>query len=96
MPTQPEETALEALRAEATRRLALIAEESGADSRLHQLCSEAWQLREEDARLSLRHGDAANAVVILERALHLLALGPSVLARNELALDDLALLLQAA
>jgi hypothetical protein len=76
--------------------LARIAEDNGAGSRLHRLCTEMWCQRDEDARLSLSHGDAANAWVILERALHLLTFAPRVLARNELAFADLEMLLRAA
>jgi hypothetical protein len=55
-----------------------------------------WRQRVEDACMSLLHGDAANALVILERALHLLTFGPRVLARHELSIADLELLLRAA
>ncbi len=85
-----------ALRDEAIRILARIADESGTDSRLHRLCAEIWRQRDADARLSLSHGDAANARVVLERAVHLLTLGPCILARSELAFADLELLLRAA
>ena len=84
------------LRSEAARMLARIAEDDGAGSPLHRLCAEMWRQRDEDARMSLRHGDAANALVILERALHLLTFGPRVLARNELSIADFELLLRAA
>jgi len=87
-------TRLQAVREEAGTLLARTAEESGPDSRLHRLCVELWLGREADARASLRYGDLANAVLILERAVELLTLGPSVVARKELELDGLEILLQ--
>jgi len=87
---------LQALRAEAGTLLDGVADEHGSDSRLWRLCEELWQSREADARSSLRYGDPANAMLILARAVELLRLGPSVVARKELDLDDLELLLRAA
>jgi hypothetical protein len=87
---------LQAIRAEARTLLAQVAEESGPSSRLYRLCVELWHSREADAYTSLRYGDAINAVLIMKRAVELMALGPSVVARNELDLDDLELLLRAA
>lgn len=89
-------TSVEALRVEAARKLSRIADESGADSPLYRLCTDIWCRRLEDARGSLDHGDHANALVILGRALDLLALAPTILARKEMTLDDLGLLLWAA
>ena len=94
-PNRPLEL-MQALRAEAGTLLDRVAEESGSTSRLYRLCVELWLSREADARASLRYGDAYNAVLIMKRAVELMALGPTVVARNELGLDDLELLLRAA
>lgn len=87
---------LQEVRDEAGTVLARVAEESGSDSRLYRLCVELWLGREADASASLRYGDVANAVLNLERAVELLTLGPSVVARKELELDGLEILLRAA
>jgi hypothetical protein len=87
---------LDALLAEAARKLSRIADESGAGSPLHRLCNDLWCRRLEDARPSLEHGDHANALVILGHALELLATAPTILARSEMSFDDLELLLWAA
>lgn len=87
---------LQALRVEAGTLLAEVGEEYGADSRLYRLCAELWLSREEDSRAALRYGNPANAMLILERAVELLTFGPSVVARKELELDDLEVLLRAA
>lgn len=84
------------LRAEAGTLLAGVADEHGSESRLYRLCAELWLGREADASASLRYGDPANAMLILERAVELLKLGPSVVTRKELELDDLEVLLRAA
>ena len=87
---------LDPLRVEAAQRLARIADESGVDSRLYAMCSELWRQREENASDSLTNGDGANALLILRRALELIALAPAILSRNELCLSDLESLLRAA
>jgi hypothetical protein len=87
---------MQALRAEAGTLLDRVAEESGSSSRLYRLCMELWRSREADACTSLRYGDAYNAVLIMERAVELMTLGPTVVARNELDLEDLELLLRGA
>jgi hypothetical protein len=96
-PAPPERTkSLDVVRAEASRKLAEIADQSGTDSPLHRLCTSMWRQRQEDARASLSYGDRANALVILGHALDMLALAPTILARNELTFEHLELLLQAA
>ncbi len=84
------------LRAKAARRLENIAEENGADSILYRSCREAWFEREAGADLSVASGDLANAITILDRGLYALVLGPDVLKKDGLTLDDVVKLIRAA
>ena len=84
------------LRARAASRLQAIAEENGADSILYRSCREAWFEREAGADLSVISGDLTNAIVILDRGLHVLVHGPEVLKKDGLALADVVKLIRAA
>jgi hypothetical protein len=77
-------------RAEAAGWLLAIAVDHGSDSALHAQGEQLWARAEREALASLEHGDLANAVSILEHAVHQLARAPEILKRNELTPQDLA------
>ena len=83
------------LRSEGARRLEAIASENGTDSILFQRCKDLWIERELGAELSISSGDPKNARTLLEHGLHALLLGPDLLKKDELPLDDVVKLLGA-
>lgn len=89
-------TPLDAVLVDGARKLAAVADQSGADSALYRLCADLWRRYQGHASASVKYGDSANALVVLGRAVDILALAPAILARNELTLDEVELLLQAA
>jgi hypothetical protein len=88
--------AIQALRQEADRHLALIAADTGEDSRLHRLCREVWGSWEREALISVLHHDHANAEVMLDRGVHALRHALDLVHKDRLSEDELASLIAAA
>jgi hypothetical protein len=88
--------ALQALRQEADRHLALIAADTGEDSRLHHLCREVWSGWEREALISVLHHDHANAEVMLDRGVHALRHALDLVHKDRLSEDELVSLIAAA
>jgi hypothetical protein len=76
-------------RAEASGWMLTIAVDHGSDSPLHRQAERLWARAEAGALASLEHGDLANALSILDHALHQLRRAPEILTRNELSPQDL-------
>jgi selenocysteine lyase/cysteine desulfurase len=76
-------------RAEAAGWLLAIAVEHGTGSPLHRQAELVWIRAAREALASLEHADPANAVSILEHALHALSRAPEILKRRELSQEDL-------
>jgi len=98
-PASPAESrwpAIQALRQEADRHLALIATDTGEGSRLHRLCREVWSGWEREALISVLHHDHANAEVMLDRGVHALRHALDLLHKDRLSEDELASLIAAA
>lgn len=88
--------AIQALRQEADRQLALIAADTGEGSRLHGLCREVWSSWEREALISVLHHDHANAEVMLDRGVHALRHALDLVHKDRLSEDELASLMAAA
>jgi hypothetical protein len=89
-------SAIQALRQEADRQLALIAADTGEHSRLHRLCREVWGGWEREALISILHHDHANAVVMLDRGVHALRHALDLVHKDRLSEDELVSLIAAA
>jgi hypothetical protein len=76
-------------RSEASGWMLAIAVNYGSDSPLHRQAERLWSRAEAEALASLEHADPANAALILEHAVHVLARAPEILKRRELVPDDL-------
>lgn len=84
------------LRADGARRLHSLAGEYGAGSAIYRCCREVWLEGELGADLSVVSADFRNAIVLLQRGIHLLTYGPEVLRRDRLPVADALSLLRAA
>ena len=83
----PRWTLIQALRQSADRHLAVIAA-AAPDSRLLRHCRCVWAEWEREAVISILHDDHANAEVMLDRGVHVLAHTLEVLRKDRLSEED--------
>jgi hypothetical protein len=76
-------------------QLAAIAAEVGPDAPILRHCREAWGRWKREAAVSLVHHDVANAEVMLDRGLHVLACAVELVRADRLTPDDMARLIAA-